>query len=203
MAQRPCRIGVRRLDAALHVVSRKRCWKCILGPMPTVDDVRFACDAMCGGLARWLRAIGYDVTFTDGIDDAELVEHARAEDRVLISADGRLFERRAVTSGDVRALRLPRGLKLMAQLEWVVRAMRLEVGHPRCTACNGEISRVRRDEVQHLVPARSLVWADEFFQCRSCDKAFWNGTHWQRMRKVREHLAELSRPNAPPSQAQP
>lgn len=166
--------------------------------MPTPDDVRFACDAMCGGLARWLRAIGYDTTYASDVDDAELVEHARREGRVLISADGRLFERRAITSGDVRALRLPRGLKLLKQLEWVVMAMRLDVGHPRCTACNGTLSSVRRDEVQHLVPARSLVWADEFYQCQSCGKVFWNGTHWRRMQQIRERLGKLhpSEPSA-------
>ncbi len=158
--------------------------------MPTPDEVRFACDAMCGGLARWLRAIGYDATFSADIDDADLVEQARQEDRVLVSADGRLFERNAITSGEVRALRLPRGLKRMKQLEWVVRAMRLEVGHPRCTACNGRLVEARRDEVQHIVPARSLVWADRFYRCGSCGKAFWNGTHWQRIRKVRDYLQQ-------------
>ena len=159
--------------------------------MTEADEVRFACDAMCGGLARWLRAIGVDATYRSDVDDAELVEQAEEEGRILISADGRLFERRKITSGQVRALRLPRGLKLMAQLEWVVQAMRLEIGPPRCTACNGELTPARRDEVQHLVPARSLVWADEFYRCRSCGKAFWNGTHWQRMQRVRERLRAL------------
>ncbi len=165
--------------------------------MSTPDEVRFACDAMCGGLARWLRAIGYDTTYTPDVDDAELVEHARRDGRVLISADGRLFERRAITSGEVRALRLPRGLKRLGQIEWVVHAMRLAVQTPRCTACNGSLMPVRRDEVQHIVPARSLVWADEFYRCQSCGKAFWNGTHWQRMQKVRDRLRRLTQPDRP------
>jgi len=166
--------------------------------MGSGDELRFACDAMCGGLARWLRAIGYDTTYTADVDDAELVDHAGRELRVLISADGRLFERRAITSGQVRALRLPRGLKRLKQLEWVVQAMRLAVGPPRCTACNGSLSRVRRDEVQHIVPARSLVWADEFYRCGSCGKAFWNGTHWMRMQQIRERLSELPRSERAP-----
>lgn len=160
--------------------------------MAAPDDIRFACDAMCGGLARWLRAIGYDTTYTEGIDDAELVEHAERDGRVLVSADGRLFERRAITSGQVRALQLPRGLKLLEQVEWVVHAMRLKVGHPRCTACNGRLVQVRRDEVQDEVPARSLVWADEFYRCDACGKVYWNGTHWQRMQRVRERLSGMA-----------
>jgi len=166
-------------------------------PMSDADDLRFACDAMCGGLARWLRAIGYDATYSADIQDAELLREAAEQARVIISADGRLFERRVITSGQIRALRLPRGLKLREQLDWVVRAMRLPVREPRCTACNGELSRARRDEVQHIVPARSLVWASEFYRCRSCGKVFWNGTHWMRMEQVRDHLRRLHESEAP------
>ncbi len=167
--------------------------------MASPNELRFACDAMCGGLARWLRAIGYDTTYTADIDDGVLVAQSGSEHRVLISADGRLFERRAITSGEVRGLRLPRGLKRLAQLEWVVSAMRLEVGPPRCTTCNGQLRPVRRDEVQDLVPARSLVWASEFFLCGVCGKAFWNGTHWMRMEQVRRRMSEAGSRREPPS----
>lgn len=37
--------------------------------MGSTDPPRFACDAMLGGLARWLRAAGYDATWTYGIED--------------------------------------------------------------------------------------------------------------------------------------
>jgi uncharacterized protein with PIN domain len=39
-------------------------------------DVRFACDAMLGGLARWLRAAGYDATWRVDIDDGDLIQQA-------------------------------------------------------------------------------------------------------------------------------
>src|SRR5262244_4212369 len=54
----------------------------------TVDPPRFACDAMCGGLARWLRALGYDATFSASIDDGQLVEQSRRDGGILISSDG-------------------------------------------------------------------------------------------------------------------
>jgi uncharacterized protein with PIN domain len=38
---------------------------------------RFACDAMLGGLARWLRAAGYDACWHGGVADPELVRLAR------------------------------------------------------------------------------------------------------------------------------
>ena len=47
----------------------------------------FACDAMLGYLARWLRAAGYDTFWREGIDDSELVRLAQQEDRFLLSSD--------------------------------------------------------------------------------------------------------------------
>ncbi len=154
---------------------------------------RFACDAMCGGLARWLRALGYDAAYTEGIGDRELIEQARTEGRIVISADGKLFERRIITTGQVRALRLPRGMKLMDQLRYVVEALHLEPLEPRCTQCNGHLVPARRDEVADVVPAKSLVWASEFFRCDCCGQPYWDGTHWRRIEAVRRRLVAHKR----------
>lgn len=40
-------------------------------------EPRFACDAMLGGLARWLRAAGYDASWQEGITDQELIGRNR------------------------------------------------------------------------------------------------------------------------------
>ena len=45
--------------------------------MDSISIPRFACDAMLGGLARWLRAAGYDACWQEGIDDGELIRLAR------------------------------------------------------------------------------------------------------------------------------
>jgi hypothetical protein len=146
---------------------------------------------MCGGLARWLRAYGYDTTYTEGIGDRDLVEHALGQDRVLISSDGPMFERKLLRDGTVRAFRLPRGLKLLDQLREVVRAYRLVPREARCTACNGELEVVSRQAVADLIPAKSLLWATEFYRCLSCGKAYWNGSHWKRIEAVRRHMKRL------------
>jgi uncharacterized protein with PIN domain len=153
--------------------------------------LRFACDAMCGGLARWLRAYGYDTTYTKGIEDRVLIEHALREGRVLISSDGPMFERKILRDGTLRAFRLPRGLKLLDQFREVVRAFRLPPLEARCTICNGELDLVGRDAVADRVPAKSLIWATEFYLCRACGKAYWNGSHWRRIEGVRRRMAKL------------
>jgi hypothetical protein len=158
--------------------------------MSPPQEHRFACDAMCGGLARWLRALGYDTWYTPAVDDGDLVRLALRESRVLITSDGKLLERRLITSGRVAALRLPHGLKLLDQLRFVTDALKLPVlKDPRCMTCNGRLVGVARDEVGDAVPARSLIWATQFYRCSACGRVFWNGSHWRRIEAVRTLVA--------------
>ena len=144
---------------------------------------------MCGGVARWLRVLGVDATWTPGIDDRELVAQALAEQRTVISSDGKLFERRLFATGRLTGIRLPVGLRLQDQLLFVVRELRIEPGFPRCTLCNGLLSPVSRAEVSDVVPARSLVWIREFHRCQDCRHVYWEGTHWRRIHAVRDRIS--------------
>jgi uncharacterized protein with PIN domain len=145
---------------------------------------------MCGGLARWLRLFGVDTTYTPDIKDADLVRHAVAEGRIVVSSDRKLFERRVFTSGELAGVRLPVGLPLREQVRFVVGQLKFHPGFPRCTVCNGELNAVSRAEVADVVPARSLIWAREFYRCQRCGHVFWEGTHW---RRIGQELSNLER----------
>lgn len=136
---------------------------------------------MCGGLARWLRLLGVDTSYVPGVDDTTLLRDAEADDRIVVSSDGPLFERRALVEGRVKGLRLPVGLRLEDQVRWVAPRLGITPGTPRCTRCNGVLTAVPRSDVGDRVPARSLIWVDDFYVCRRCDQVFWRGTHWQRI----------------------
>lgn len=151
-------------------------------------DVRVVCDAMCGGAARWLRMLGVDAAYTPGITDADLVALALRESRCVVSSDRRLFERRAFRTGELRGVRLRPGLRLMRQVRGICEALGIQPGPPRCTQCGGELALADRLEVGDRVPARSLVWATEFRQCRVCGRVFWRGTHWRRIDEVCREL---------------
>lgn len=56
------------------------------------DPPRFAADAMLGGLARWLRALGYDTAWASPVDDDALVRRAVDEGRVVLTRDVGLAE---------------------------------------------------------------------------------------------------------------
>jgi uncharacterized protein with PIN domain len=144
---------------------------------------------MCGGLARWLRVLGVDATYTPGIEDGELVRQALDEGRIVVTSDHKILERRLFTSGQLASVLLPVGLRLDDQVRYVVNRLHPEVGFPRCALCNGELAAVQRTDVADTVPARSLIWAKEFYRCQACGHVFWEGSHWRRIGAIRAEMA--------------
>lgn len=154
---------------------------------------RFACDAMLCGLARWLRAYGYDATWTYGIADADLLAAARAEQRLVLSADRGIFHRRAVRRGDPPALYVPNAAPPLAQLQQVVTTERLARRAPRCMRCGGELAAADKDSVAGEVPPRTLAWIDRYDRCQRCRALYWRGTHFPR---ICARLDEIAVPGA-------
>ena len=145
--------------------------------------MRFLCDAMLGGLAKWLRAAGYDTYFArEGTDvsDASLTRRALEEGRMLLSSDGGFLERKPVRNGRVGFLRVPH-LPIEDQLRLVVRQFALTRRQSRCMECNGELGVVPPGAVVDRVPPGVIRNQEEFFLCKGCGRVFWLGSHWDRI----------------------
>jgi uncharacterized protein with PIN domain len=155
--------------------------------MVNPGDVTFACDAMLGGLARWLRAPGYDASWRSDIDDWELIRLARREQRVLLTSDSGIFRIGIVRDGEVPSLLIPQGLTKVGQLAFVLRKLELPRREPRCRACGGPLVELPKEEIRDRVPARTLGWLQHFYQCSRCRQLFWQGTHWQQIASRLEH----------------
>lgn len=149
--------------------------------MSTPAEPRFFCDVMLGGLARWLRAAGYDVSWRDHIADPDLVRLADVERRILLSSDTGIFKTGIVRDGEVPSLFVPHGLTLAEQLAFVLRELKLAAREPRCMACGGELREVDKESARGRVPERSWNWQEHFWECGRCGQMFWRGTHWDRI----------------------
>ena len=150
---------------------------------PEQTDRTFFCDAMLGGLARWLRAAGYDAEYEYGIEDAVLIGRAAKSGAMILSSDGPLFERTVVRDGTVRALYVPQQLGKLEQLDFVLRELGLPVRTARCMACGGELAEVPRHTVAGEAPPLAFRNCRRFWRCQRCGKLLWRGTHWQRIEK--------------------
>lgn len=143
------------------------------------DSPIFACDAMLRGLARWLRAWGYDATWTYGISDEALLEHARSDGRVVVTADAGILLRRRVKDGDPRTFFVRNTEPPLQQLRRLVAEFRLARREPRCMRCGGELLEVEKESVRGEAPPRTYAWVDQYFRCARCQGLFWRGTHFQ------------------------
>ncbi len=150
--------------------------------------LKFACDAMLGSLARWLRAAGYDSFWQEGIDDWDLIRLARREQRILISCDTGIFRIGIVRDGDVPALQLPNSLTTEEQLARVMNHFQLSLTEPLCMTCGGTLVKVSKESVVNEVPARTYQWVNEFRKCQNCGKPFWKGTHWEKIEEVLQRI---------------
>lgn len=147
----------------------------------------FFCDAMLGGLARWLRAAGYDAAFEYGIDDRDLIRRAQETGRVLLSSDGPMFERNVIKNGVVRALYVPQQLSKLDQLAFVMETLRLPLREARCMACGGDLAEVPKHSIAGEAPPLAYRNCEQFWRCARCGKLFWHGTHWQKIvRRLQE-----------------
>ncbi len=153
-------------------------------------DPSFYCDAMLGGLARWLRAAGYDTAYEYGIDDGVLVDRAGRQGRMILTSDAGIMERSLITSGEVLAMFIPRQTSKFEQLEFVLRQLDLRPIQPRCMTCGGELRELSADEACGIVPPVAVEKCSTYWQCRRCGKAFWSGTHFHRITRKLKDIAE-------------
>jgi len=141
----------------------------------------FLCDAGLGGLARWLRAAGYEALWLPELDDAAVVQKARELRATLLTTDSLLMERKIVRDGIVPSLWLPPTLTKEQQLALVFREFSLAMLAPRCMRCGGELRRVEKESMRDRIPPKTWLWQDEYFVCDRCGQLFWHGTHWRKI----------------------
>lgn len=140
-----------------------------------MDELRFACDAMLGRLARWLRLAGYDVSFDPDVPGPALAGQARADNRWLLTCDRELA---GMAGPRALLLRERAAGKQVSEL----RGRLPLAAHPsrfltRCSCCNGLLEEIGREAVIDRVPPYVATHADRFVVCQRCGRVYWPGTH--------------------------
>ncbi len=145
---------------------------------------RFIVDLNVGKLAKWLRVLGYDTIFFGGGGDNDLIRIAFRENRIVLTKDTHILERRVVTTGRLKAI-LIQDDDISGQLSQVVQELNLDSKGQEfslCIECNSPLILRSKGDVESRVPSYVLQTQDHFMECAHCHRLYWQGTHWQRMR---------------------
>jgi uncharacterized protein with PIN domain len=149
-------------------------------------EPRFLLDNHLGRLAASLRMLGFDCLYDNAFTDEQLASALESDPRILLTRDRRLLMRKVVRHGCCL-----RSLQPRQQIEEVVRRFDLmPAARPftRCLRCNGLLERVEKDAVLSRLEPKTKLYYDEFARCLSCERIYWRGSHWERMRKAIEAL---------------
>jgi len=143
---------------------------------------RFVADAHLGGLAHLLRMMGFDTLYDPAFADHEIERLAQHEHRIVLTRDRELLKRRGVNHGIyVRALRSPAQLREVFERLQLARAARL---FTRCLHCNAALVAIDKAQALPQLPPRVAATFERFSVCRGCQRVFWEGSHWRRMREL-------------------
>ena len=147
-------------------------------------STRFIADAHLGGLAKYLRMLGFDTLYDGSYGDAQIARIAADEHRIVLTRDRALLMHKSITHGCY-----VRATKLWEQLAEVLTRLDLHGSFKpftRCLRCNEELEEADRETLNGRAPLEY----DQFWTCGKCGKVYWRGSHWQRMSRM---VAELER----------
>jgi uncharacterized protein with PIN domain len=160
------------------------------------EVLKFIADNNVGKLARWLRMVGFDTRLFNGENDADMVVIAQAENRILLTRDTGIMDRRIITSGQVRAI-LINSDRLAEQIPQVIETLKINENQFRpltlCLECNQLLVARAKAEVKDHVPPYVFKTQEQFVECPVCHRIYWKGTHWQAMRRRIDNVLEYKR----------
>ena len=155
------------------------------------ESPSFIADSMLGRLARWLRALGFDVAYDPFAEDRALLRRAREAGRVLLTRDSRLVQVR-----DCPPYIFVESDRLEDQLAQVKEAAGLNFAEvcflTRCMECNGLLSEVDKASIRCEVPPYVFSTQTDFRRCPRCRRVYWGGTHVPRLQERLRRLAGLA-----------
>lgn len=141
--------------------------------------MKFIVDCMLGRLAKWLKILGFDVSYFKKIEDRELLSLVEKECRVLLTRDNGLIEK-------------AKGIKCLfiesenwkEQVEQVLKSFNLWQDvqpYSRCIDCNIELKNLPKERAKNLVSPFVYEKSNSFALCPRCGRVFWKGTHFHDM----------------------
>jgi uncharacterized protein len=154
------------------------------------EKPRFVVDAMLGKLAKKLRLLGYDSLYSSSIEDEDLFQIAKKENRVIITKDAQLIHK--AKKYQIANIQITKNeeIEQLVQINENVNLGKCTISdnNSRCPVCNGELKYTEKNDVSKKIPAGVFENMNNFWTCNKCGKIYWEGTHIKNLQKFNAEL---------------
>lgn len=150
---------------------------------------KFILDVHLGSLAKYMRMLGFDTLYKNNYQDEEIVEISLKAKRIVLTKDRGILKRSEVTHGY-----WIRSSKTDEQLIEVVNRFDLKdqiKELSRCLLCNSPLKIISIERILERLPLKVKEFQNKFYYCRNCDKIFWKGSHYTKMKRIIEKIKLL------------
>ena len=172
----------------------------------------FIVDAMFGKLGKFLRLLGFDTEIADSfLKDSQIFDIALKTNRILITRDSKFYE---LAQAQLKRKKLSLNMALYIPFQEIIEELAeifsiLGIDpeifiwkngedipfQSRCSKCNYELRRVKKETVIDQIPLKSATNFKKFWQCtnENCGKIYWIGRHWEDIKIIIEKVRKKMR----------
>lgn len=151
-------------------------------------DLKFITDVHLGKLTKYLRLCGFDTSYNTGLNDNEIINISLSDKRAILTRDKGLLKNKQVTHGYwIRSQHLNEQLKEVFNrfdLKNLIRPF------TRCMECNGTLIDVSKEQILDYLLPDTRQYYQEYKKCPECDRIYWEGSHYEKMKKNIENIIE-------------
>ena len=144
--------------------------------------MKFILSKELGRLCKWLRILGFDAAYFQGDNKARLFIEALREERILLTRNFKLTNKRGIRIIGVKSD------KLAEQINQLIKELNLTpkkgLMFSRCTICNSQLKEVDKNKIKAKVPEYVFNNQQDFLTCSICGRIYWKGTHWGNVQSV-------------------
>jgi uncharacterized protein with PIN domain len=135
---------------------------------------------MLGKLARWLRMLGQDTTYSSKLNDLDLILKAKEEDRILITKDFNLYQQAIKNKIQVFYIKAQNKVEMLGKLRnrfGIPLIIDMKVS--RCPLCNNRLRSITKQEAAKTIKQNTFLHYNDFWSCPNCLSIYWQGSHWK------------------------
>lgn len=149
--------------------------------------MRFFCDSMLGKLTRFLRILGIDTEYSASRDFSYKLQMAEESERIFLTRNTAILKKKGRPPYQFIESNFPE-----YQLIEVIEIQDIKIENlavlRRCLRCNTMIEPVDKESVRRRVPEYVYNTQNSFSICRRCNRVYWQGTHYERLKRFSESV---------------